>query len=1375
MFKSLKAGFIFLIILCALDSFSQRLNFSHLTINDGLSQNAVFAILQDSKGFMWFGTKDGLNRYDGYAFKVFQHNPFDSATLSANYITALFEDSRGLIWVGTHSGGLNFFRRESESFYRVNLGTGAPDNNNAVEIKAIEEDMEGNIWVATRGEGLFSLSFSEGNSYRVMPASFVHEPGRAGSISHRIISDLCLDAEGILWAATKNGLDRYDPKTAGFRHYSIETRSPASSGEVFNKSISSIFESETGDFWLGTYIGLVKFDRNTGCYKVYPHRYEIFRYGWGNITQITGDGSGYLWLATTAELMRFDPLSETYDYFKNDPLDPRSVSYNGISSLCIDRTGMLWIGTTGMGISIHSPWSNRFPVLERRTEPSSRVTGFSVRYVMEDDDGFVWVSTDVLYRWNRKTGELRSYETSSDRLDDFGNTGAWSMVQSSGHIIWLASTEGLFRYDPSTEKTRLYKYNATDPDGLPQKQVFAVFEDSRGNIWIATENFLCKLLDEEKGRFQHFRYQPGPAYNEQVRLVIHEDHEGLIWLGTKDGLLRFDPGTGTFDTFRNDPARSNSLSNNLVKSICADPSSPEKILWIGTAGGGLNKFNREDGTFKHFTESDGLPNNVVYGILPDRKGRLWLSTNKGLSVFNPLEESFRNYDVRDGLQSNEFNTGAFFPGKSGGMFFGGIKGLNHFFPDEIMDNPYKPPIAITGIKIQNRDISYKSDPEILQNPILETNQIVLYHDDDVISFDFAALDYNAPEKNQYAYRLENFNKDWIHSGTARSATYTHLPPGRYTFRVKGSNGDGIWNEEGATLDIIVKPPWWATWWAYFIYGLLLLTALYLIRRYELSRVKLKNQLKLEKVETDTLRNLDQLKSHFFANISHEFRTPLTLILGQIESVMSSGLEMKEKGKLQVAGRNAGRLLSLINQLLDLSKLESGNMALNASQYNIVSFLKSLFYSFESLAASQKITLRFESDADHIPVLFDPDKMEKIVNNLLSNAFKFTRQYGEIKVMVKIPEPAIVEIHVQDNGAGIPADQVAHIFDRFYQVDNSITREHEGTGIGLALTRELVGLHNGKISVNSKVGEGTEFILTFAISQLQEGIKEPAEIQPGKVLPGQTALHPASFVAGEVSQTVDKIPADERKIILIVEDNADVRGYIREQLEKDYRVAEAAHGEDGIYMARKDIPDLIISDVMMPKMDGYRFCKEIRKDEKTSHIPIIMLTARAGLEDKIEGLETGADDYLIKPFSAKELQVRVKNLISQRELLRKRFSKSTLIKPSEVSSISVDQAFIERALRIIEDHFTDEQFTVDSLAEKVNMSVSQLNRKLNALIDQPAGQLIRSLRLQRAADLLKQNAGNVAEICYMVGFNDQAYFSRAFKKQFGCSPSEFRKR
>ncbi|MEJ2637299.1 MAG: two-component regulator propeller domain-containing protein [Calditrichia bacterium] len=1371
------------------------IQFRHITIDDGLSQNAIFAILQDQKGFMWFGTGDGLNRYDGYDFTVYRYDPLDSTSLSGNHITTVFEDHLGRMWIGTLDAGLNLFHRGTDSFLRFSLPSQLTQTPIARQITAIAEDSSGNIWIGTERNGLFCIAAQDSLSPPgPNPRQFFHIAGAANSLSSNSIRALFVDSRGSLWIGTDKRLDKLNTEMdpAAFEHYIIAVKNPGAPVSPADSGIASIYEDNRGRFWLGTAGGIGRLNRSDGSLTFYPHPYEVFRRGRGEITSMVEDSDGKLWLATPGQLMRFDPEKTTYDYFRHDPFDNKSISYNGVSSLFRDRSDILWFGTPGAGLNLYDLKAGRFSTLVEKPNSSSRISGFSVQSVFVDNTGIVWISTDLLYRWDRKTGKLKSFESSSNRPDDFGNTAVFSILQTAGGEMWCATAEGLYCYHPGSGKIRLYKFNPADTAGLRQKGVFAVFEDRNKTIWIASKNYLSRLDDAENGRFRHFRYNPAPPQNRIVRPVIYQDGTGLFWMGTTDGLLRFDPVTGSFNAYRDNPSQPSSLGSNSVKSICPDPAQPDRFLWLGTDGGGLNRFDVQTKTFTHFTEKNGLPGNVVNGILPDNAGNLWMSTNKGLSRFNSGTGKFKNYDVWDGLQSNEFNTGACFRSTNGEMFFGGIKGLNYFYPEKVKANPHIPEIAITGFKLRNHRVSYQTKPILLKKDISATDHLVLSYRDDVITFEFAALDFTAPEKNQYAYKLENFDPDWIKTDGDRSATYTHLPPGDYIFRVKGSNNDGVWNELGTSLSLTVTPPWWGTWWAYALYVMAILIALYGIRRYELNRIRLKNSLRIGQIEADKLKELDRLRTRFFANISHEFRTPLTLILGQIDNVISSNIGTKEKGKLQIAMHNSRRLLELINQLLDLSKLEAGSLQLKAECHNLVSFASGLFYSFESLAGQKKISLHFHTQQSEIAVLFEPDKMEKVFYNLISNAVKFTPAGGNVTMSINLPPApppfsreerltpemrpgAMLEIRVRDSGIGIPADQLPHIFDRFYQADSSHSRHQEGTGIGLALTKELVELHQGRIEVRSEEGTGTEFIIYLPMSEVPLEKKDERKISSKYSEQGFLRSGNPALVNNQQPEPAMQMAAgNRREIILILEDNPDVRAYISEQLENDYRIIEAANGDEGIQQAQIYIPDLIITDVMMPQIDGYEFCRQIRQDEKTSHIPIIMLTAKAALDDRIEGLETGVDAYLTKPFSAKELQVRVRNLILQRAQLRNRFSKVPIIKPSDISGTSVDQNFLQKVLNMVNDNLAEEGFSIDKLADKMNMSVSQLNRKLHALIGQAPGQLVRSMRLQRAADLLKQNTGTVAEICYRLGFSDQANFSRAFKKQFGMAPSEFRR-
>jgi signal transduction histidine kinase/CheY-like chemotaxis protein len=843
------------------------------------------------------------------------------------------------------------------------------------------------------------------------------------------------------------------------------------------------------------------------------------------------------------------------------------------------------------------------------------------------------------------------------------------------------------------------------------------------------------------------------------------------------GLNKLDKKEEKFYRYKHEPNNPNSLSNNLVSTIYQDKN---RVLWIGTEGGGINKL--------HYQEIDGLSNNIVYGILEDNHHNLWISTRNGLSKFNPVDvddkgtafpSAFKNYYVHDGFQDNEFRTNSYFKNRKGEMFFGGINGFNAFYPDSLKENLTIPDVAITGFKVFNEN--YKLDTSIT-----EINQIVLSYNENFFYLDFAVLDYIAPENNNYAYKLDGLDNDWNYVDNRNFAHYTNLAPGNYAFHVKASNSDGVWNEEGTSIRIIITPPWWKTWWAYSLYGVALLFTLYGLRRYEMNRISYKNQGKLDKAVLKEKEETEKIKSRFFANISHEFRTPLTLIFGPANDVLEKTKEPDTKQSVGTIKRNANRLYGLVNQLLDLSKLEAGKMALETSEQNIIPLLKGLFQSFTSLAERKKITLKFNAIEENLIVYIDKDKVEKIVNNLLSNAFKFTPEGGKIVVSVNTTnantsplnkagtQGGSVEISISDTGRGIPKERIDNIFDRFYQVDGSHTRESEGTGIGLALTKELVELHKGKIQVESEEGEGSTFTIMLPLGKdhlkpeeiVDKEIQEETEVNKE-----ETEQIPETEKSKEKAD-IDLLLETGKPLLLIVEDNSDVRNYIISHLEEDYLVEEAVNGEDGFTKSIEQIPDLIVSDVMMPKMDGFQFCAKIKTDERTSHIPIILLTAKASGESKIEGLETGADDYIMKPFDAKELKVRIKNLIDQRKKLREHFLEEGIFNLDNNNITSVDKKFLEKAVKIINEHLSDSLFGVESFASELAIGRTSLHKKVVALVGEPPGELIKRIRLSKAGILLKNKTGNISEIALEVGFNNPAYFSECFKKQFGVTPSQY---
>ncbi len=769
------------------------------------------------------------------------------------------------------------------------------------------------------------------------------------------------------------------------------------------------------------------------------------------------------------------------------------------------------------------------------------------------------------------------------------------------------------------------------------------------------------------------------------------------------------------------------------------------------------------------------------GILEDNHHNLWISTKNGLSRFNPKEiddkgvalpSAFKNYYSNDGFQDNEYNAYSYFKNGRGEMFFGGINGFNAFYPDSLKENSTIPAVVITDFKVFNED--YKLD-----SSITEINKIALHHNENFVSFEFAVLDYFAPEKNKYAYKLEGLEEDWNYVNNKNFANYTNLTPGEYCFRVKGSNNDGVWNEKGVSVSIIITPPWWATWWAYLIYGLCAFSLLYGFRRYERNRLNWKNQFKLDEVKLMERAETDRMKSRFFANISHEFRTPLTLILGPSESIITKTTDENTKKQAGSIKKNAKRLLGLINQLLDLSKLEAGELKLKASFGNIVSFIKGITMSFESIAERKDITLKVNTTNDKIEIYFDKDKMTKILTNLLSNAFKFTTAGEEITVAINETEKNSVEIIVRDTGIGISKEEIPKLFDRFYQVDSSQTREQEGTGIGLALTKELVELHKGTINVESKQGDlsagqagWTEFTIELPLGREHLSSDEIVElvepVEEETIVNEEEYLSPTSGIQTEMSNEI----VNDKTIILVVEDNAEVRKYIKDSLGEEHQVEEAVNGEQGVEKAEKIIPDLIISDIMMPKMDGNELTRLLKNDEKTSHIPIILLTAKSEQESKIEGLETGADAYLTKPFNAKELQVRIKNLINIRKKLQEKFRIGYFLPKQDEKKLStLDEQFMYKVVEVIEQHISEEEFSIIEFAREVGMSRSQIHRKLRALTGKSPSRYIRMVRLTRGRKLIEERAGNISEIAYLVGFSSPIYFAKCFKDEYGFPPSE----
>jgi signal transduction histidine kinase/DNA-binding response OmpR family regulator len=796
-------------------------------------------------------------------------------------------------------------------------------------------------------------------------------------------------------------------------------------------------------------------------------------------------------------------------------------------------------------------------------------------------------------------------------------------------------------------------------------------------------------------------------------------------------------------------------------------------FWLTTLNKGLALFDKDKGVIKNYDKSRGISNNQTYCILEDNVGYFWISTINGLSRFDPAKETFKNYDRQDGLQNNQYQYGACYKTPKGELIFGGITGFDIFNPADVRNNEYQPPVILTDFRIFNKPVPIgNSNKSILHKCIAETRQITLPFDQNVITFEFAALNYAKSAKNKYVYKLEGFEKDWNEAGNQRTATYTNLDPGEYTFIVKAANSDDVWNKHNLTVQIEVLPPYWKTWWFKLAIIIVILVSFYLLFMFWANRRYLKHELVFERERAKKLHELDMMKVRFFTNVSHEIRTPLTLILSPLEKMLHSEMSVKEmKDHLAIMSRNTQQLLKLVTQLLDFRKVETGNLKLELNKGDIIVFIRDIVFSFSQLAQEKNITLEFNTTENEIYTFFDTDKLEKVINNLLSNSFKFTPDDGTIVVGISLVTDDIgdlkddmgkaekfIEIVVKDNGIGIPESNLDKIFNRFFQSIN--TRNQTGTGIGLALTRELVKLHKGRVFVESKSGKGSKFTVRLPLdleefdamlSEEPDGTKKIFTLDP------------------------DHKPEEEiisGKILLVVDDNADVRFFIRSHFEPDFKVMEANNGKEGLNLAFKYIPDVIISDILMPLLDGNEFCKRIKKDERTSHIPVILLTALSSQAHKMEGVVAGADDYITKPFDIILLRTKIENLIMLRNSLREKYSSEMVLKPKNIAINTPDERFLQKTIETIEINITDPDFDIDKLSQTVGVSRTQMYRKLSVLTDMTVREFIKNIRLKRAAQLLEQNKMNISEIAFAVGFRDLSHFRKCFRQEFGMSASEY---
>jgi signal transduction histidine kinase/ligand-binding sensor domain-containing protein/DNA-binding response OmpR family regulator len=1323
---------------------AQKLRFDHYSLNDGLSQSTIASMIQDRQGFLWIGTEDGLNRFDGYTFKIYQKDPQDSLrSIGGNFVWDLYEAHDGKIWIA-HEGGITSFDPVTDAFDALRIGDGS------AIVRSIHPKDSTGLWLGTSGHGLFYFDIASKKL-----TSFIND--RKENLKYNTILDIAHYDNGDLLIGTRGGgLFLFNPEKKFYRPPLAQDSLLLRANDIWK------IQRHGDQYWLGTLQGLIALDDALNFKMHYPLSRDD--QATQRVSTFLFNDDGTLWVACYGGgLVHVDPATAVYNFYTHDPLDPASLANNLVFSLLKDRSDNLWVGTWVAGISKlrkgHDNFSN-YSNYDIGT-PSNFITSV-IALPCDGQENLLVGAYGGGIRMSPldKTGQALSFSKYILPGNIARAVDPVNCFHRGAAMLWVGSdVDGLVGIPLKNngciqENGSIIHYKAgASGSALSHSTVKSVVEDDEGNLWAGTiGGGLNKIIASKKygepGSVTHYASEennPSSLSHNRVNHV-YRDRDNNIWVATSNGL----------DLLRQD--RFEHFLQGKIITILQHSQGP---LFVGTEEG-LFKSDGTNGRF-NFVPVAPLEGQLVNAVQEDKHGKLWVATNKGMFWYDLKINTAMQFRSSDGLQGDEYNFNAAAKSQQGLLGFGGVNGLTIFDPGRVVLNTTPPPVLMTGLKIANREVEAGAgNQDVSRQTINYTQALAFRHHQNYLTFEFSALDFTNPSKNRYAYKLEGLDDNWIYSSARnRSVTYTNLDPGTYVLRVKASNNDGTWNEEGTATTIVIHPPWWKTTGAYAFYILIALLLLWLARRSIIQRERLKNQLQLESVEVKKLKELDDFKSKFFANISHEFRTPLSLILGPTEKLLSEG-NGKNKNDLITIQNNGRSLLTLVNQMLDLSRIEAGSMRLQVKDTDLSHYLKLFAEGFHSLARQKDIGFSVELSPERIKGYCDPSFLEKIVNNLLSNAIKYTLAGGEV-AFTGMQQDGLLTIRVSDTGIGIPPEQLNRIFDRFYRVHD--TTSVEGTGLGLALTKELVKIHKGEITVNSTADKGSVFSVTLPILRSMYRATEICQEAQEQFVPD--TMPRTSAVSAEEQPLNER--DSHKPLLLIVEDNDELREFIRSTLTSHYRILEAGDGDTGLKLAIDEIPDVIVTDWMMPKMDGLLFCRHIKTTEATEHIPVILLTAKAGADSRIEGLVTGADDYLTKPFDLRELKVRIANLIEQRKKLQAKYMQNPLYRP--VKAESADERFLRKLQGVIEANMYNSKFGVEEMAREIGMSRVQLYRKLTALTNHTAVEFLRNYRLERAADLLRQGAGNVSEIAFQVGFDNPSYFSKTFREHFGKLPSE----
>jgi signal transduction histidine kinase/ligand-binding sensor domain-containing protein/DNA-binding response OmpR family regulator len=1353
--------------------------FSRLDISNGLSNNQVNCFYKDKTGFLWTGTMSGLNRYDGYQFKVFRHDPRDSNSLIDDFIARILEGPENKLWVETRKG-FNLFDPLTEKFSPNYAAALRQMNIAGNQVTDIRKDSRGNYWFLMGRQILYTWNPQTKKTTIAFKSLYQQDQ----------IAFFSMDKQGHCFIIHGNGLitvlNTADGKI-------ISTNDIPS--RVFGKTslLYSGFIDAQDDLWLfiqSGNAGVLRWNFATNAYMLFEKDKGPAPLNSNLVISLQQDNMDNIWICTDhGGINIYNKQNNTIRYILHNDDERKSLSQNSITASYKDNSGIIWLGTYKQGISYYHENIIKFPIYKRQSSDPASLPFDDVNKFVEDGKGNIWIGTNGggLIYFDRANNKFTRFIHDANNRNSISNDVIVSLCIDHEQKLWIGSYYGGLDCYINGKFTH-YKNDPADPNSLSDDRVWEIYEDRRNNLWIGTLNGGLNRFDREKHIF--YRMQTGEnSIHSNYVCAFAEDAQGSLWIGTGNGIDVLDNQNNI--TYYSSYA--GQISVNNIISLFRDSRG---LMWIGTRDG-LNVFDPTKKSFQFFRTEQGLPGNTIQNILEDGQGHLWISTNHGLASItvtydktNPISIRCVNYDELDGLQGTEFNENAALKTSKGEMIFGGSNGFNLFQPSLIKTERVKSAIVLTDLQLFNKSVVIGekiSGRPILLKSVSETSGIKLRHNENILAIEFAALNFSNPEKIKYAYRLDGFNNDWVYTdGRMRKAIYTNLDPGSYTFRVKASDEDGQWNNNSeTTLAISIRPPFWKTPWAFILYALAIALALWLARRIVLERARMRFEVERQRQEAERIQQVDALKTKFFTNVSHEFRTPLSLILSPLDKIVKKAADPEQKKQLQLVQRNAKRLLNLVNQLLDFRKMEVQDFSIHLTRQDIVHFTRDIVYSFSDISEKKDIALTFTSVLDSLETYFDKDKLEKILFNLLSNAFKYTPGGGKVSVeldyLKEEKSNAQIALRVKDTGIGIAPEMHEKIFERFYQLNVPGDIQSSGSGIGLVITREFVKLHGGTIKIESEPEKGTSFTVLLPVKEVHEPISlngNGAEVVLTGDVPVNLSAVPEEIEYGENGaqngQTNGQAgeSSNRKKSILLVEDNEDFRFYLKDNLKQRYHVTEAVNGKDGWEKVKELQPELVVSDIMMPMMNGIELSKKIRTDPRTSHIPVILLTAMGDEETELEGFRAGINDYISKPFTFEILASRIKSLLNMREQLRKKFQQQVDITPAEVTVTPVDEEFMKRAFEIVEKNMNNPEFSVEDLSRELFMSRVGLYKKIVSITGKTPIEFIRIMRLKRAAQLLQQGQTNIASIAYEVGYNNPKIFSKYFKEEFGVIPSKY---